>query len=835
MDPLFQSSDTFSSLSIKDLVEARDLFHYQLMNKKNVVATAIGPYRIRHDDDWPTQEHPRAMKDRSPHASERTLANSEVRPYSWPSVYVFVSKWETEADLASNPVDVVPRTLFLQDGRGVPVCVIEAKPNEFATDLMIDPNRLTPRNLLAPGTPLVNRDGQGMTRLATAGCLVRDGERYYVLTNRHAVGAAGTSIEALTVNRQHRIGHTAPRGLTREDLKDIYPAFKSTNQRLLMDIGLVDVDDVLQWKSEVPGIQPIGPVLDLYDNSFSLKLVTMKVVGQSAVSGLIRGQIDGLFYRYKALGGSEYIADFLIGAETHNLDLNAEVGAPRATRFQPKKREEPEKKDGKDPSLEVHHGDSGTVLYVEQVIRDPEHPEDRKRDTFLYRPFAVLWGKEELGQEVRGAHSYALATSLSTALDRLNLDYVRDLNADQTYIWGWVGHYAIGRGLPLPTDLMVSQNLRAFVNANLDALAIEPDESLKNDPRVRTADGQKPSFVALADVPDNVWKSNVNYVVVTDATGKHHSVGPGSRGQTDNPNHFADLDLPYEGADSFLQLNFEDPTQYLNPKAWVEYFAALKPKFDAWDDALGKPHNNHWGALPFRVHQLFDIMRAAALGKDPKLFLCAGGTLIHYVGDACQPLHTSYLSQGDPDDVIEKPGSTKKILRADGVHSGYEDDMIAYGYKSQNLGEKLQQAIAQGSDKPKEPIVTGHDASKAIIELIVLTQKDVRPRDIVAKWVEVKGSRKSDRDAAMWDAFGVQTIGVMARGARYLAAIWQAAWKAGNGDANIEKDAVVSHDDLMALYNRRDVVPSVALDQYPDDAKADWAKIPLKALPPNNA
>jgi hypothetical protein len=41
---LFKSSTNFVSLSLKDLLEARDQFHYHLMNKKNVVATAVGLY-----------------------------------------------------------------------------------------------------------------------------------------------------------------------------------------------------------------------------------------------------------------------------------------------------------------------------------------------------------------------------------------------------------------------------------------------------------------------------------------------------------------------------------------------------------------------------------------------------------------------------------------------------------------------------------------------------------------------------------------------------------------------------------------------------------------------
>ena len=34
----------FSHLSVKDLLEARDLFHAHLISKQNVVATAIGRY-----------------------------------------------------------------------------------------------------------------------------------------------------------------------------------------------------------------------------------------------------------------------------------------------------------------------------------------------------------------------------------------------------------------------------------------------------------------------------------------------------------------------------------------------------------------------------------------------------------------------------------------------------------------------------------------------------------------------------------------------------------------------------------------------------------------------
>jgi hypothetical protein len=827
MDTLFKSSGNFASLSLKDLIQARDLFHYHLMNKKNVVATALGLYRIRKSDPWPTKEHPSAHRARKPKSDRRTLFNSEVRPYSWPCVYVFVSSWEYETTLSeTDPSDIVPKSLFLPDGRAVPVCVIEARQQHVATDLQIRPDGRTPRNLLGPGVALVNRDGQGMERMGTAGCIVRDGERYYVLTNRHVVGEPGTPISALQSHREPEIGFSAEKGSIREDFRVVYPNFGSTNpQHLLMDIGLVIVDDILVWKTEVPGIAPVGPVVDLYDNSFTLKLITMKVVGQSAVSGLIRGEIHGLFYRYKAMGGSEYVSDFLIGPETYGHDLW----------LRPK--EDAEARDLKrNIALGVHHGDSGTLLFIEHTEKpEDEHSKGDKAAKTTYYPFALMWGKEEFFDDGKVvSHPYALATSLSTALDRLDLDLVSDINVDQEYIWGWVGHYVIGRALSLPADLVTSRKLQSFIDKNLDLLSLQPDAKLDNDPKVIAKDGSKVNFVPLADVPDNVWKSNVNFTMVAgDGGRKKHRPGPGSRGQNDNKNHFADLDMKYENGKTFLELNYTDPDTYLNPPAWMKFFAAMEPQFEHWAELLKRPPkqaeakdgSSHWGALPFRVHQLFDVMVKAANDQDEALFLCAGGVLIHYIGDACQPLHASYLSQGDPARVVKRPKSDGMKLEADGVHSGYEDDMIAYGYKNENLGAKLKARIAQLKNEPIADIKIGYDAAKAVIALIRATQNEVAPRAIVNKWVEIKGAGKSDKTKAMWEEFGDDTITCMARGTRYLAKIWQAAWDAGDGDGNIGAGSRIKEAAIMQLYNNPDVVPSTGLNQYPADMKADWSAI----------
>ncbi len=408
----------------------------------------------------------------------------------------------------------------------------------------------------------------------------------------------------MQAHRRPEIGISSDKGLAREEFCRVYPHFASANQYLLMDVGLIDLHDITQWKTDFPGISPVSQVLDLYDNSFSLQLIAMKVVGQSAVTGSIRGEIHGLFYRFKALGGSEYIADFLIGPETYGAveDREKEIAA-------------------KNVSLAVHHGDSGTALFIEHT-EPSDHGHGKKDALKNYYPFALLWGKEEfIDDGKRTVHPFALATYLSTALDQLNLDLVRDINLDQELIWGWVGHYVIGGVLPAAVDLLEAPDLKKFIDKNLDLLTVSPDDALGNDPRVIASgsdNANNPNFVALADVPDNVWKSNVNFYQVDGDDGKkHRTPGPGARGQADNPNHFADMDLPYKEFDTFLEFNLKNLETNPNPADWLDYYASVKPRYDEWAAALGKPSKPylHWGALPFRVWQLFDAMVAAARDK----------------------------------------------------------------------------------------------------------------------------------------------------------------------------------------------------------------------------
>jgi len=143
LDPLALHRD-YNLLGLVDLLDARDKNHADLMRRKNVVGTAVGLYLIRRTDPWPPVKPP---EERGP----RTLANSEVRPYSWPCILVFVDRWQEEGALPWD--DVVPQALYLDDRRKVPVCVVEAPRLE--TSLPPPRTIVFPSNRLGGGLPLM--------------------------------------------------------------------------------------------------------------------------------------------------------------------------------------------------------------------------------------------------------------------------------------------------------------------------------------------------------------------------------------------------------------------------------------------------------------------------------------------------------------------------------------------------------------------------------------------------------------------------------------------------------------------------------------------------------
>jgi len=722
----------FNSLSIKDLVEARDMFHAHLINKQNVVATAIGRYRIRKSDPWPNEKGYAKALSPLTKKEKRTLDNSEVREYSWPCILVFVEIWQERDELArSGSDDIVPRCIYMPDGRIVPICVVEA-PRAYQTNDLVNESAIVfPQNYVGGGFPIIVQS-QGIERIATIGCVVSDGNKYYALTNRHVSGGEGTEIFTKMKGSVIRIGRASGKQLGKIGFEEVYDGWKGKKIFINNDVGLIEIDDRSMWKTQILGIDETEKLADLNTENFSLSLISVRkpemsaclprVVAFGAVSGKMEGEVVGLFYRYKSLGGLEFVSDFLIGGAS-------------------------------DKPLNTHFGDSGSLWLLE----------DTGSGKPKYYPLALHWGQHTfLEGAAKKAFSYALATNLTTACIRLDVDIVRGWNLDNEYSWGKTGHFKVAAKA---CELVSNEKLAKLLKANQKNIGYVDSDLLDGGVVSGAYKDSKNLFVPLADVADIIWRSTR---------------------PADESNHFADIDESdrrVANGKTLLQMCVQNASN-IDIDKWIEYF-------EAFDDIKPNERGPREGALPFRVWQMYNAMIAALKQKDLAKFICAGGTMSHYVGDACQPLHISFMHHGR--DESEK-----------NVHTDYETTMV-----DKKMSE-LFNGVNEEANKIKNADLigaAGKDAAECVIKLMNRVYKKLPPDKICDSFSENIGVRgKYDN---MWDDLGKKTIDNMARGAEAMAILWQSAWKAGDGNAIAENKLVaIDQQKLRVLYNDKTFVPS---------------------------
>lgn len=577
----------YASLSIRDLLEARDLYHYHMIHKANVVGTAIGLYLIRKTDPWPDKDRSDRQKAQPGPKDERTLYNSEVRDYSWPCVQVFVKEWIDEDRFGTragelHPESMVPKTLYMPDGRMVPVCVVKVSPAAPAAEAI--PDWQWPKSRIGGGFPIITQ-AQGEQRVASIGCLVTDGHTVYALTNRHVTGPAGQPLHSIMAGDKVEIGRSSARQLTRRLFSEVYADFPSRRTYLTLDIGLVEIADLADWTSQVYGLADVGALADLSERNISLRLIGAVVVGHGAASGRITGRIQALFYRHRSVGGYDDVADFLI--------------AP-----------------AQDAAPQTRPGDSGTVWHLAQSEPAPQ-----------LRPIAVQWGGQSFADDAQRSYNFALASNLSNICRLLDVELVRAHNTGGQPYWGTMGHYSIAS---YACRLVQSAKLKRLMTANLHRISFRlsglTTEALAA--ALKQARENK-SFVPLADVPDIVWKKTAIQI----KGGRDPVPGQGP----EHPVHYADMDAPGPDGKSLRALCLEDPGR-VNVQYWRQFY-----------DAMGLTQPKQRGLLPFRIWQFFDAMVDAVRAGDMAAFVCAAGLVSHYVGDACQTLHGSVLADGYED------------------------------------------------------------------------------------------------------------------------------------------------------------------------------------------
>ena len=798
--------NSYNNLSVRDLVEARDMFHAHLINKRNVVATAIGRYLIRKADIDDNGKY------KGSSGTERTLANSLVIDVSWPCLLVFVENWEEPHDLVGKERnDLVPKTIYMPDGRMVPVCVVVA-PRRGVDDLakevkdtVIDVDKLRfPENWIGGGYPLIV-SSQGTDRVASVGCVVTDGHKYFALSNKHVTGEGGEEVFSKFGTERRRIGFASDVSLGRVPFSTLYPGWIAKDTLVKCDVGLIEIEDVTRWKTDIFTLGTFGEVMDLNTINLDLGLIaehkkvgkdeftteTGKVVAYGAVSGKMEGEIAAMFYRYKSIGGTEFVSDFLISGRC-GVDL------------------------------QTHHGDSGTLwLYEEPPEPEPQQQKrpkprvkaaksDDKPKPPTLRPIALHWGQHDYfprggGSQQRMRFSYALATSLSNVCRELDVDLVRGWNVDNPYTWGKVGHYTVAA---LAIDAITDNSLKTFMKANLSNITFANDHinaglDTKNNPDL-PKDPSQGLITPLADVPDIIWKQSKK-------TTNYGRMGD------ENPNHYADADAPTTAGETLFELC--DTPAKLTVQVWSDYYKDIDQAAIGMDP--NKPVSR--GLICFRVWQIYDYMVDALQGPKADRaakFIFAAGVLAHYVGDGCQPLHSSYMSNGDPaddktiqytakrDSKYHKKGDVypKTVNPGNGVHAAYEDHMI---------DDKIDEIFPAVPNSPVNgeaiaPITNGQDAGFAVLTLMKNTQGTIAPRTIVQAFKDANGN--GNMSDALYEQFSQGTIDCLARGSQYLAAIWTAAWTNGNGAAQVTNAGKVKPQDLIDLYVDPAELPSKHLD-----------------------
>jgi len=735
------STQDFNTLSIADLLAARENFHLHLMNKPNVVGTAIGRYRIRKSDPWPSHDHAEVVRKTHP---ERTLQNSEVRPYSWPAILVFVDQWK-QLDDFQFPDQAVPRAVYMPDGKRVPICVIKADKCLGQPEVVGTP--VFPSNLIGGGYPVLV-DVQGREHVASIGCLVTDGHRVYALTNRHVCGDRGETIDSILGGLRTAVGTTSDYAETRVPFEEVYPGWPGSNVYVNLDVGLVDVDDVTHWTTQVYGVGEIGPLADVSMANLTLRLIGCPVRAHGAAGGDMRGEVCAMFYRFKSTGGFEYVCDLLIGPR-QNLALG------------------------------TRPGDSGTLWMIDS---DDDATEN-------LACLALQWGGQTFDGGSVGQSTFALATFVSTICNRFNVDLLRDWNSGNPDYWGAVGHYGIAA---IAMAAIQDANLKKLMEANLERISYDLSKIDKNAMKGLSLR----DYVPLADVPDMVWK-----------------VGPYKRGgmkSAEHPNHFADMDReltqPIAEGKTLLEI-CKDPKN-VAVDVWRRYYDAVKQQFPEEEESRG--------LLPFRCWQIYQEMVQFVKDDEVEKFVCAAGILSHYVGDSCQPLHISYLFNGDPDRPIKaikkdpKTHEKKEGVQADGtgVHSAYEDDMVNNNVAT--LFPKVQELVDAA---PWPTLVEGGQAcAVAVVGLMESTFDKITPMDIVNAFIAVEDQKPAARAAALWEQFGTATAEVMARGSLCLASLWDSAWAEG-GKTKIKSLMAIDEKKLAKLYQDPDFLPSMTLNQ----------------------
>jgi len=219
--------------------------------------------------------------------------------------------------------------------------------------------------------------------------------------------------------------------------------------------------------------------------------------------------------------------------------------------------------------------------------------------------------------------------------------------------------------------------------------------------------------------------------------------------------------------------------------------------------------------------------------RDVLRFVAAAGVLAHYIGDASQPLHCSYMHHGVPPmlerngrkypipkrrtgETHDTPEYTKfKATREAKIHSIYEEGMLEVD--PADALSRVDEALANDRG-PRFAVHSGHTAGIAVIRLMNDAQSRLSPEKIIDADDPTLGP--AARAAALWKNPTIRdaTVKSLADSVRVLAHLWRSAWRIGKGD-RIAKSKLVQFEEseLIDIYRTdKKFVPSLSLEEMVD-------------------
>jgi hypothetical protein len=266
----FPPERNYMLLTLKDLIDARDHYQVHLSHLKNVVGTAVGRYLI-HEKDWYATHPPNTERKVEKPTGAKTLFNTVIRDWSWPCVLVFVDKWEPRSAFKKDPDLMVPRALYLPDGRVVPSCTVQVE-SDLAPPPVSDSHLSFPNSYIGGGY-LTFANVQGREHMGSIACLVTDGDLTYALTNRHVSGAQGRQMFTMLGGKKVPVGVSDENQIATRPFTKMYEGWAGANAEMRVDAGLIRIDDIADWTTQVASMGPLDEWLDLTTDSLTLDFI----------------------------------------------------------------------------------------------------------------------------------------------------------------------------------------------------------------------------------------------------------------------------------------------------------------------------------------------------------------------------------------------------------------------------------------------------------------------------------------------------------------------------------------------------------------------------------